>query len=425
LQPGSPTGGSPAPHVVFVEMSTTGAGEACVGYCLERGYRVTVLARDPGRYAALVDTDRVRLEPCDTDDHAAMLSTLAQVSARVPVDAVTTTQDLYVPQAALAAAELGLPGMPYEAAAGVRNKYRMRQTLAGSCPELNPPFRLVSTQQEARDAAREWGYPVVAKPPNANDSWNVRRIDDEDELAGYVRAAASWSSDGTFTNLAPGILLEGFIDGDDYSVETVQYRGRDIELLAVSRRELMGEERGFFAEAGDLLPVTGPLADRLYRAAARALHHLGVDCGVIHTECRVSGSDIKIVEVNPRLAGNRLGSEMIEIAYGASAVQQVVETALDHFVPWRPTRSRGAGGYCVSMPRTGVFLGVENLDEVAAQPGVVFAGLEVEVGTRCHYPPLSNLDFVVRILTEADTPQEALTLARQAAAQTKVIVGAP
>lgn len=418
-----PSGSPSRPHVVFVEMSTTGAGEACVAYCVDRGYAITVLAQDPARYERLVDTARVRLARCDTESRAELLRGVREVHARLPIDAVTTTQDLYVPQAALAAAELGLPGMSYEAATGVRNKYRMRRTLARTCPDLNPPFRLVSSGQEARAAAREWGYPVVGKPPNANDSWNVRRIDSDDELDGYVRQAAGWMRDGTFPNLVDGILLEGFVDGADYSVETVQYRARDIELLAVSRRELMGEEHGLFAEAGDLLPVEGPLADRLYAAAARALHHLGVDCGVIHTECRVSGEDVKIIEVNPRLAGNRLGSQMIEIAYGASAVQQVVQTALDEYVPWRPTRRRGAGGYCVSMPRSGVFLGVENLADVAAQPGVVYADLEVEVGTRCHYPPLSNLDFVVRILTEADTPEEALTLARQAAAQTKVIVG--
>jgi S-sulfo-L-cysteine synthase (3-phospho-L-serine-dependent) len=337
---------------------------------------------------------------------------------------VTTTQDLYVPQAALAAAELGLPGMSYEAAAGVRNKYRMRQTLARHCPDLNPPFRLVCTEEQARDAAHDWGYPVVGKPPNANDSWNVRRINDDDELSGYVRTAASWARDGSFPHLAPGILLEGFVDGTDYSVETVQYRGRDLELLTVSRRELLGVEHGAFAEAGDLLPVEGPLADRLFKAVARALHHLGVDCGVIHSECRVSGDTIKILEVNPRLAGDMLGSHLIEIAHGASAVQQVVQTALDEVVPWRPTRHRGAGGYCASMPRTGTFLGVENLAELAAQPGVVYVGLSAEIGARCRYPPLSNMDLVVRVLTEADTPEEALALAKRAAARARVIVRA-
>jgi cysteine synthase A len=408
-------------------MSTTGAGEACVAYCLDRGYHVTLLADHPGNYDRLVDTTRARIVQCDTNDHTALRRAVTEVDAVLPVNGVTTTQDLYVPQAALVASVLGLPGMSYEAAAGVRNKYRMRETLSRSCPHLNPPYRLALTEREAREAGKEWGYPVVAKPLNANDSWNVRRLDGEDELVDYVRAAASWAQDSTFPQLAAGILVEGFIDGPDRSVETVQYRGGDIQLLAVSGRELMGAEQGYFAEAGDLLPLRGPVADRLFQAVSRALGHLGVDCGVIHTECRISddGTDLKILEVNPRLAGNMLGSRMIEIACGASAIQQVVETALGNVVPWRPTRDRGAGGYCVSVPRTGTFLGVENLAELAAEPGVVYAGLTASIGDFCHYPPRSNMDFVARVITVADTPERALALAKHVSGRARVTVREP
>jgi hypothetical protein len=36
-------------HIVFIEMSMTGAGQRCVEYARRRGYAVTVIARDPAR----------------------------------------------------------------------------------------------------------------------------------------------------------------------------------------------------------------------------------------------------------------------------------------------------------------------------------------------------------------------------------------
>jgi biotin carboxylase len=401
-------------------MSTTGAGESCLDYCRDQGYQATLLAEEPERYAGRT-APGVRVLQCPTSDGAALVDTVAALDARAPVNAVTTTQDLFVPQAALVATELGLPGMSYEAAVGVRNKHRMRRTLARHCPHLNPPFRLAFTPDEARAAAEECGYPVVAKPVDANDSWRVRRLDDAEALDAYLHEPTE-AADRMFPALSPGTLIEGFVDGTDYSVETAHYRGRDPQLLAVSQRVLAGEDQGRFAELGDLLPVEGPLADRLFREVATALRHLGVDCGVIHTECRVRGDQVTILEVNPRLAGNRLGSQMIEIAYGVSAVAQVVATALDEEIPWQPVRRRGAGGYCVPMPRTGVFCGVSNLAELAALPGVVYAGLTTEVGGFHHAPPRSNLDLVARILTEAATPTEALLLAERAAARAEVVV---
>src|SRR5215203_2335980 len=129
-------------HVVFVEMSMTGAGEAAVAYAAGAGYQVSVLTRTPQR----VPPRPARAVGCDTADPAALRAALEQLA---PVHGVTTTHDLFVPQAALAAEQLGLPGMGHEAAAGVRNKHRMRQRLQQTCPELNPPFRLVHDEEEA------------------------------------------------------------------------------------------------------------------------------------------------------------------------------------------------------------------------------------------------------------------------------------
>lgn len=408
-------------HVVFVELSMTGAGERCLEYSRRQGYAVTVVAREPSRYAGVPFCPGELVE-CDTNDLRAVLDAVAALHDRRPIDGITTTHDFYTPQAALAAEALGLPGLGYEAAAGVRNKHRMRLALQQRCPDLNPPFRLVHTEAEAVVTASEWGLPLIAKPPDANDSWSVALLSSPAQVAEYMRAAATWRCNSAGQSFSPGVLLEGFIDGTEHSVETVQHRGGAIQLMGVTGKRLLGVEAGHFAEAGILFPLRGPAVQLLFREVARALHALRIDCGVIHTECRVADGRVKILEVNPRLAGDMTGSHMIELALGASAVQQVVEVALGHPVPWRPTRQAGAGKYSVCMPETGRFGGIENLEQVRRLPGVTDVRVMAGAGDHCWWPPRSNLDLVARVVAGAGTPEEALRMATDAAAAARVRV---
>jgi biotin carboxylase len=408
-------------HIVFIEMSMTGAGERCVEYARRRGYSVTVIARDPARYSGVV-ADPVDVAQCDTNDLQVLLTAVATLNERRRIDGITTTHDFYVPQAARAAEALGLPGLRYEAAMDARNKHRMRLALERHCPDLNPAFRLVHSEAEALATASEWGYPLIAKPPDANDSWNVVLVTSPTQLAAYMRAAVNWDRNSAGQPFSGGVLLEGVIGGTEHSVETLQYPGRAPQLLGVTGKRLLGVEDGHFAEAGLLFPLRGPTVELLFGAVARALTQLDIDCGVIHTECRLLDGKVKILEINPRLAGDMVGSHMIELALGASAVQQVVEVALGHPIAWRPTRHRGTGVYAVCMPRTGYFGGIENLEEMRGFAGVDDVRVKAGVGDLCHWPPHSNLDLVGRVVTSAETPEEALDLAMQAAERARVLV---
>lgn len=399
-------------HIVFVELSATGAGQRCLEYARGRGYTSTVLARrQPGAVAAAAS----RVVECDTDDDDELLDRVHRLARCHPVDGVTTTHDLYVPQAALVAETLGLPGLARRAALGVRNKHRMRLALQSTHPRLNPPFRLVRTAAEAAAAAADLGYPLVGKPQDANDSWQVVRLDGDDDVAGYLRSAGDWPDHPLGDRAAPGVLLEGYLDGPEFTVETAQHRGGEIELIGVSGKEWAAGDDRHFAELAAYFPVGGPMVAELFSEVAKALHALGIDCGVVHTECRVVDGQVKILEINPRLTGDLMGSHAIELALGASPVQQVVEIALGNPAPWRPTRRRGAAIVGVCGPAGQDFPGIVNLDQVRAMPGVAVVRVAAEPGARVNHPPRSNLDFVAWIVTSAPAPAEALALAYRAA----------
>ncbi len=405
-------------HIAFVEASDTGAGEASIEYASSCGYRTTVFTRSPevwGRRAHAVQ--------CDTNEAEALLAAVAQVDCHTRIDGITTTADFYVFHAALAARSLGLPGPAPQAIADAANKYLMRRALrrAGRS-DLNPYFTLIGSPAEAEAKADRLDYPLVAKPQDANNSWNVVQIFTPGELIAYCREAAAWSLNDVGQPLAPGVLIEGYVEGPEYSVEVVRRPGGTSDLLAVVKKSSHRATGSPFADFGDELPIRGSVADRLFEAVRGALEALHLDTGVFHTECRVDGSGVKVIEVNPRLAGDMLGSHLIELALGDSPVRQLVEIALGSDVRWHPTLERGAGDFGVCMPRTGVYRGIANLDEMTSLPGVEIVRQMSETGAVRHWPPCSNADFVARVVAVGDSPEQAGARAREAAEAADVIV---
>jgi biotin carboxylase len=405
------------PHIVFVEMSGTGAGEQCLLYSAERGYRTTLLTRSPDR-DDLPDVP-VDVVGCETNDAAAVVACVEGLDRRHRVGGVTTTHDLYTPQAAAAAEALGLPGIRYDAVVGVRDKHRMRMTLEQHCPRLNPPFRHVRSLDEALAVADEWGFPFVAKPLDANDSWGVELVESRDALIAYMDATERWEFDPE-QELASGVLLEGLLQGSEHTIDTIQHKGGPLQLMCSTGKEMPPGR--FFAEANCFLPVEPELSELLFREVATALEALEIDCGAVHSECRVHDGEVKILEVNPRLGGDMLGSHMIEAAYGASPIEQVVEIALGHDARWRPTRAQGACLYGITVPSSGIFGGVRNLDEILRQEGVIGARVYASPGTECRFPPRSNGDFVGRVVALGPTAEVALERARRAAGAADVVM---
>ncbi|MFP5260529.1 MAG: ATP-grasp domain-containing protein [Blastocatellia bacterium] len=414
-------------HIAFIEASTSGAGAVTNRIAKEMGCYVTLFTRGPESYKpdVLKNVDQVIV--CETNDAGVLAEKVKEVSNNRRIDGITTTADFYVPQASKAAQEMGLPSLTYEAASEVRNKYKMRLNLQKFCPELNPPFRLVETFEEALGTAKEWGYPFIAKPQDGNDSLDVKLIKTESELADYMRLSKTWDTNAAGQPFAKGVLLEGYIDGlldngREPSIETMQPKGGKLQLIGTTQKVLAGQDRGHFAELGSCFSERIGQTDVMFEAVSKALTRLDIDCGVIHTELRFQNGRPKILEINPRLIGDKAGSHVIELALGRSPVRSLIEIAFGEAEPWEKGFDKGAAILGISMRRPGRFLGLENMDELKQLPGVVYVEMNAEVGGHFGLPS-SNRDVLAQVITKADTPDEALSLAKNAVERARIITG--
>ncbi len=403
------------PHILFVEASQTGAGKKAIEYARSKKYSVTLATRNPDIYAADILEDVDEVFGCNTNSIQDLAIKTSRLHQKNRIDGVTTTADMFVPQATFVGNVLRLPSMKYSNALGVRNKYLMRCTLERELSCLNPPFFLAENVSEAMMFVKKTGYPIIAKPQDQNDSIDVKKIGNNGDLAQYISDAASWSSNSAGQSSAKEVLLEGYIDGPEYSVETCQSLGKKIQLMGVTKKDdFVGLQHGNFTEDGLSFPVRSAESKILFKAVADALQKLGVTCGVIHTECRIERNQVKIVEVNPRLAGDMLGSHAIELALGANPVEMLVEIALGKEVQWKPTQKLGAAIIGIKTEKSGCFCGVRNLEQIKKMPGVHYIAIWSAPGAIVGHA-YSNADLLGRIVTQGNTPEEAIAFARAAA----------
>ncbi len=408
-------------EVVFIEASTTGAGALANEVARAEGYRAVLFTRDSARYGPDILATTDEIVGCETNDSAEVLAAMRRRSRHAPVAAVTTTADMYVPQAALAAEGLGLPGLRYQAALSARNKHRMRVALEERATAHNVPFALARNPAEALAAAEVIGYPLVVKPQEENDGWGVRLIQNRADLTEYMPLALGWSRNCAGQMMPPGALLEAYVSAPEFSVETIQYSGGQCQVMGVTTKEMTGLERGRFVETGHCFPYAGREATIAANATRRVLNALEIDHGAIHTECRVEGDEVKIMEINPRLAGGKIGSHLIEMATGCSAVRAVVDAALGVNAEWRPRRSRGAAIHFVWADHPGVFGGVVNSSELLAMNGVTSVAPLAQPGARVRLP-LSNRDYLAEILATGRTAADAYANVKAALACVRVSI---
>lgn len=155
----------------------------------------------------------------------------------------------------------------------------------------------------------------------------VRRVDDEAQLAAAVRAMGDFPVNARGQRRAPAVLLEELLDGPEVSVETVSHAGA-VQVVGVTDKSIGGAPA--FIETGHMFPAALPAAEAedVVRTALDALKALGLTEGVVaHTEIKLTSAGPRVVEVNPRPAGNRI-TELVRHVTGTDLVAAFVDVSL-------------------------------------------------------------------------------------------------
>ncbi|MET9812943.1 MULTISPECIES: ATP-grasp domain-containing protein [unclassified Streptomyces] len=320
-------------HLLVVESWVGSMSRLLPRAIRENGHTFTFLTRDLHHYLRSAPEGTAHpllgarnVITADTNDIEALLPEVERLHEVLGFDGVVTSCDYYLPAVARIAGRLGLPGPGPEAVENACRKDATRRVL-DDAGVPGPRFAVREEWADLARAAREIGYPLVVKPVDLCAGMYVRRVDDEAQLAAAYRALADFPVNARGQRRTPVVLLEELLDGPEVSVETVSYAGA-VQVVGVTDKSVGGAPA--FVETGHMFPAALAPADAeaAEQTALAALKALGLTDGVVaHTEIKLTSAGPRVVEVNPRPAGNRI-TELIRHVTGVDLAAAFVDVAL-------------------------------------------------------------------------------------------------
>jgi len=315
-------------------------GEAFLRECKRQGCRVLLLTSN-----ALVNAAWPR-EAIDEVFSIARDASDAEIRRRVDaiarthaIERITALDDFDVELAAMLREHLQVPGVGRTAASYFRDKLAMRtkaRSLGIPVPEFSPVFN----DQALDDWTRRVPTPWVLKPRSSAAAIGIKKIADRDEL---------WRALDALGDLRSNSVLEQFVSGDVYHVDSIIWDGRVVFAIPFK----YGRPPMEIAHQGGLfitrrLPDDSPEGAALLALNRRLQEGLGLQRGVSHSEfigpAGRSGEPV-FLETSARVGGAFI-VDTIEAATGLNlweewAKIETVGQSVEYTVP--PHRDEYAG----------------------------------------------------------------------------------
>ncbi|HET7017304.1 MAG TPA: ATP-grasp domain-containing protein [Streptosporangiaceae bacterium] len=328
----------------------------------------------------------------------AMLSAGRQALGIEKAAGIMTYDDRYTVAAAQLAEEARLPGAGLAATTACKDKWQTRKNL--NAARLGPvPARLVHSADQALAAASEIGLPVVMKPRALAASKGVIKVETLAQARhGFATAAAATVTEPVFD--APGVLVEECVEGEEFSIDCVVYRGEVTPVFVA--RKIVGPEPAYeeighvvTTEGIDLLPDGTKFLQEIHEA-------LGYRDGITHAELRVSPSGYRIMEVNPRLGGDMI-PYLGYLASGIDLAGAAADVALGRRPALHQTRARAAAVSFICPDHDLIFQSIEIPAQVRDDPRVERIVPLVSQGDVLRLPPAGYLSRIAIVITTGAT----------------------
>ncbi len=342
----------------------------------------TIVVSIAGNYPGFFVADR----SCEIDVRDK--ETILEVAKREKIRGIVSDQtDLAVPTVAYVAEKMGLPGIGYECARTITDKLKCRLHCQKNAFPI-PAFSEASNFGEAKEKAKEIGFPIVVKPTDSMAARGVALVNDFDELARVFPKAVACASNGI-------VVLEKFFQGKKIAVVGFKSDSEIINLIVADHDNF--DIPGRFIVSKVLTPslLSENLQKEVWAFHNRLFESFGLNFGLTYSELRVNeeSGELCLMEATPRGPAGFVSSHLIPLARGIDVVPLLIE-----FLSGRRLRPkmdkkkflrRSSGNiYFYLLP--GIVRRVDGIEQVKALPGIYRTELDgLEVGKKI--PPIENL----------------------------------
>ena len=321
-------------------------GEKFIRECKRLGCRVILLTKEK-----LLDAnwpreaiDEVHAMP-DLQNREHVINGVSFLARTIVFDIIVALDDYDVEMAATLREHLRLPGMGESTARRFRDKLAMR-IRARDLGIRVPEFIHVLNHDRLREFLHKVPAPWVLKPRSQASAIGIKKIE---------TAKQFWQTVDTLGDQQSFNLLERFIPGDIYHVDSIVYESQ-VQFAAIQKYMLppmsVAHEGGIFASCS--LQRGSPEEPVLKSLNDKVITHFELEQGVSHTEF-IRGRDdgeFYFLETAARVGGAHI-AELVEAASGINLWTEWAKVAFaDKTNPYQlPEPRKDYAGLIITLAR--------------------------------------------------------------------------
>jgi len=318
------------------------------------------------------------------------------------IDAIVSFNDGDVYHASLLADEFSVGRFSTAAYKCMEDKILSRLCLRGT--PYNPYHKIININANILDHDIFSHLPLVMKNPLSTGSKEVFIVNNNLEF--FERM------DYLFKNRVKYILLEEYLKGPQYLVETMVIKGK-VHIIAVIEQDIyMYKGRSIVVGYNLHYDYNPDFYKGLETAVNDIIKHFELENGTCHLELRYINKQWKLIEINPRISGSGM-NEMIRYSLGINLVKETLKLALGLEVDIAPRISLPIYAAYLVSPISGRLLKVTGKQSALESDGVISVYVKPKKGSQI-YLPTSMGHRYARVIATGKSPFEAKINARSA-----------
>lgn len=246
---------------------------------------------------------------------------ILRICTEQKIDGVMALTEAPISTCGYIANQLHINGNSIETSENITKKDWVRDR-ARKCVSLKQPASMV-VNIDGLSTVNQWNvFPAIIKPVSGGGKRGVIVINQKDELKEGIDFA------GACDNRHNGILIEEYIEkGMECSVETLSYKGNH-QIIQITEKISSGPPH--CVELGHHQPaaITEEQRTKVCQAITELLDAVCYCNGPAHTEIKIVGNDIYLIELNPRPGGDHIASTLTGLSTGYDYIGQSICVAL-------------------------------------------------------------------------------------------------
>lgn len=305
----------------------------------------------------------------DTTDIQAVLN----VAKQEKTDGIMTiASEVAAPTVAFVASELGLPGIRYETAKTISNKYLLRQALALHGIE-SIRFQEVNDVDGVISFLDEVDGPIMIKPKNSSGSKGVSKIEKASE------AKEKFADCLGTTKLNSSIFVEEYIEGTDIGGGCL-IRNNTIVFFELTRKCI----NDYFVPIAHFIPagIDEDISLNIKALLHQIMQAFEITDGILDFDIRLSDDEPRIIELGGRLGGNCVPA-LLSVYSGVDFIKEGILFAIGQPNEFAVNRAQGYyTARILAAGKTGRIKSIVDPRVLIAEEDIIETQIDFNVGDK-------------------------------------------